>query len=98
MKKHKAKSIAPAPENIANDFLRGMFSTALLVGIQQPRSGISVLARSLQGGFALASAAAAANALQQGRPSRAAGALALGTAGILGTEFALRHHSRKGNE
>lgn len=98
MKKAKRKA-APLPtENLANDFLRGMVSTALLAAVQQPCSGLTVLARSLQGGIALASAVATANALQQGQSGRATAAVALGAAGILGVESALRHQSRKGNE
>jgi hypothetical protein len=107
MKASKAlrrKATRPAPvEQLGNDFLRGMISTGLLLGVQQggirnKAAGIRVAARALQGGAALASAVAAANALQQGRSGRALGAVALGAASLAGIEYLLKCSTGQGNE
>ncbi|MDQ7988359.1 MAG: hypothetical protein REI09_01885 [Candidatus Dactylopiibacterium sp.] len=97
MKRHP---VVPARNaEIANQFIRGVVATGLLVGVQQKcqqgLSGKTVLARALQGGTALAAGVAAANALQQRQTGRALVAAALGAAGLAAIEYALRQETSR---
>ncbi|KAF7598221.1 MAG: hypothetical protein CGU28_13425 [Candidatus Dactylopiibacterium carminicum] len=89
------RALVPARDDLANQFLRGMVSAGLLAAAQQqcltaPEARKQVLARALQGGTALASGVAAANALQRGRAGQAVVAVALGAAGLAGIEYLLK--------
>lgn len=90
-------------EQLGNDFLRGMISTGLLLtaqqgGLRSQADGLRTAARAVQGGAALASAVAAANAIGQGRTARALAAVALGAASLAGIEYLLTLRTEEGNE
>lgn len=93
-KKKKSLAAVPVPgdDALANNFMRGFLASGMLAAFQdrklQQPSGARVLARALQGGTALATGVATANAFQRGEPGRALAALLVGSAGIAAIEYA----------
>lgn len=72
---------------VANHFVRGFVAAGLLSALQQGAiSGKPVLKHAVQGGSAIASGVAAANALQHRRYADALTAVAAGAAGIAAAE------------
>lgn len=84
-----------ADDALLNNFLRGFIATGVLAALQdrrrEPLVPIHVLGRALQGGAALATGVATANALQRGDYARAAGAALLGMTGVGAVEYLMNH-------
>jgi len=93
MSKKKPLVVVPVPgdDALANNFMRGFLGSGMLAAFQdrqrQQPSAARVLARALQGGTALATGVATANAFQRGETGRALTALLLGSAGVAAIEY-----------
>lgn len=88
--RHPVVRPLPPASELQNNFIRGFVSAGLLAGLQNSgniacdrRRGKRALRLALQGGAALATGAAAADALQRGSPGVALAALAVGATGIV---------------